>query len=147
MMDREFVVFIIGMRVNKWWKVHKWLPVALAMPRMLKELKAHPELGLIGMESSGTFFVQYWESFEKLEKFARSKDHSHFPAWSRFMKKVGSSGDVGIWHETYKIKPEDYECIYGNMPDFGLGKVGKLIPVGRSSETATERLGGVKTEK
>ena len=27
----EFVVFLIGMRVNKPWKVHKWLPVARAI--------------------------------------------------------------------------------------------------------------------
>ena len=33
-MDGDFVVFLIGMRVNKPWKVHKWLPVARAMPRL-----------------------------------------------------------------------------------------------------------------
>ena len=38
--EGDFVVFLIGMRVNKPWKVHKWLPVFLAMPRMLKELSA-----------------------------------------------------------------------------------------------------------
>ena len=36
--DGDFVVFIIGMRINKIWKVHKWLPVFFGMPRMLKEL-------------------------------------------------------------------------------------------------------------
>jgi hypothetical protein len=35
-MDGEFVVFLIGMRINKPWKVHKWLPVFLGMPKMLK---------------------------------------------------------------------------------------------------------------
>jgi hypothetical protein len=25
-MDGEFVVFLIGMRINKPWKLHKWLP-------------------------------------------------------------------------------------------------------------------------
>jgi len=42
--DGDFCVFLIGMRVNRWWKVHKWWPVAMAMPRMLKELAAHPEI-------------------------------------------------------------------------------------------------------
>ena len=37
--EGDFVVFIIGMRVNRPWKLHKWVPVFLAMPRMLKELK------------------------------------------------------------------------------------------------------------
>lgn len=35
--EGEFVIFLIGMRINKIWKVHKWLPVFLAMPRMIKE--------------------------------------------------------------------------------------------------------------
>lgn len=45
--DEEFVVFLIGMRINKWWKIHKWLPVAIAMPKMIKELYANPEMGLL----------------------------------------------------------------------------------------------------
>ena len=35
--EGDFVVFLIGMRINKPWKLHKWLPVFLAMPKMLKE--------------------------------------------------------------------------------------------------------------
>ena len=42
--DGEVVVFLIGMRINHLWKVHKWWPVASAMPRMIRELLAHPEL-------------------------------------------------------------------------------------------------------
>ena len=29
--EGEFVVFLIGMRINKPWKIHKWLPVFLAV--------------------------------------------------------------------------------------------------------------------
>ena len=29
-MDGEFVVFLIGMRINKPWKLHKWQFVSLA---------------------------------------------------------------------------------------------------------------------
>jgi hypothetical protein len=32
------------------------------------------------------------------------------------------NGDVGIWHETYRSHPGDYENVYLNMPAFGLGK-------------------------
>ncbi|OFA03606.1 monooxygenase family protein [Duganella sp. HH101] len=28
--EGDFVVFLIGMRINKPWKIHKWLPVVLA---------------------------------------------------------------------------------------------------------------------
>lgn len=146
-MPDEFVVFLIGMRVNKWWKIHKWLPVAMSMPRMLKELKSNPDLGLLGMGSARTMFIQYWESFEKLEKFARSRDNTHMPAWKNFMKNVGSNGDVGIWHETYKITNGNYECIYGNMPLFGLGKVGKVVPVGKATEGAADRIKGIRKDR
>ena len=31
-MEGSFCVFLIGMRINRSWKMHKWLPVFLAMP-------------------------------------------------------------------------------------------------------------------
>ena len=37
-MDGDFVVFLIGMRINKPLAVHKYLPVLNAMPKMLTEL-------------------------------------------------------------------------------------------------------------
>ena len=43
--EGDFVVFLIGMRINKPWKLHRWLPVFMAMPKMLKELEQHPEMG------------------------------------------------------------------------------------------------------
>ena len=33
------IEFALGMRINALWKLHKWWPVAQAMPRMLKELQ------------------------------------------------------------------------------------------------------------
>ncbi len=50
-LDGDFVVFLIGMRINKPWMAHKWFPVALAMPRMLKELSRQPELGFLHAET------------------------------------------------------------------------------------------------
>src|SRR5262245_1734634 len=138
--DGEVIVFLIGMRVNRWWKVHKWMPVAAAMPRMLKELESHPELGFLGAEQwfgRTTIMVQYWRSMEALMGYARARTSEHLPAWRRFNKLVGTSGDVGIWHETYRVRPGDYENVYVNMMPFGLGKAGRLAPAhGR----ATERL-------
>ena len=52
-LDGEFVVFMIGMRINAPLKVHKWLPVIRAMPRMLVELHRRPELGFIHAEVRG----------------------------------------------------------------------------------------------
>src|SRR5690348_7672060 len=104
-MSGSFVVFLIGMRINKPWKVHKWLPVLLAMPHMIKELEKRPDAGFLGHNGIGAkVMVQYWRSFEQLEAYARDRDAAHWPAWVNFNKKVGGSrGDVGIWHETYLI--------------------------------------------
>lgn len=141
--EGDFVVFLIGMRINKPWKLHKWIPVFLAMPRMIKELYQHPESGFLGHEQSLLLFVQYWRSFEHLEAYARDKDFSHWPAWVAFNKRVRhSDGDVGIWHETYKIRAGEYEAIYGGMPAFGLGKAANFIPARGRRDTARGRLYG-----
>lgn len=143
LVEDEFVVFLIGMRINKPWKVHKWLPVMLAMPKMLRELYTNPELGFISQESwfgRTTLMVQYWKSFEQLEAYAKNKDSNHLPAWAEFNKKIGCSGDVGIWHETYLIESGRYECIYKNMPEFGLAKVGKHMPVAGHLKSASQRI-------
>lgn len=143
-MNDSFVVFLIGMRINKPWKIHKWLPVATSMPKMIKELMIHKEMGLISAESwfgRTTIMVQYWESFEKLEAYARNKDASHFPAWQNFNKHIKSNGDVGIWHETYIVPKGSYENVYNNMPVFGLGKAGELIPAIGNYHNAKDRVG------
>ena len=140
--DGDFVVFVIGMRVNKWWKVHQWLPVFLAMPRMLKELKGRPESGFLGSISGGMLLVQYWRSFEHLEAYARSQNHEHWPAWVAFNKRMRNSrGDVGIWHETYLVRAGEYETVYSGMPASGLGSVGKLTPAAGRKESARGRVG------
>jgi fumigallin biosynthesis monooxygenase-like protein len=140
--DGDFVVFIIGMRVNKWWKVHKWLPVFAAMPRMLKELSQRPDSGFLGAQSLGlATLVQYWRSFEALEKYARDASSAHWPAWVDFNKRMGRSrGDVGIWHETYRVSAGQYEAIYSGMPPYGLGSVGHLVPARDRFESARGRI-------
>jgi hypothetical protein len=57
-LDGDFVVFLIGMRINKWWKFWKWLPVATVMPKMLVELARRPELGLLHA-AHGVRFPEY----------------------------------------------------------------------------------------
>jgi hypothetical protein len=139
--DGNFVVFLIGMRINKFWKFHKWVPAFLAMPRMLKELDQHPEAGCLGHSGVGRTIVQYWRSFEHLEAYARAKDKQHWPAWVDFNRRVGGSrGDVGIWHVTYIVKPGEYEAIYSGMPPHGLGRIGRLVPATGNRDAAKSRL-------
>ena len=141
--DGEVVVFLIGMRINRMWKVHKWLPVAMAMPRMLRELQADPDSGLLGFQSwfgNPNVFVQYWRSFEHLERYAKDPTHAHRPAWAMFNRTAGSNGDVGIWHETYRIRPGDFECVYNNMPSFGLARATRAVPATGPRESAAGRM-------
>jgi hypothetical protein len=139
--EGDFVVFVIGMRINKLWKIHKWLPVFMAMPRMLKELERQPDSGFLGATSGGLMLVQYWRSFEQLEAYARSHDHEHWPAWVAFNRRMGASrGDVGIWHETYLVRAGEYEAIYSGMPPTGLGRFAKLAPASGRQESARGRI-------
>ncbi|MDQ3292534.1 MAG: DUF4188 domain-containing protein [Bacteroidota bacterium] len=142
-LDREFVVFLIGMRINKFWSFGQWWPVAMAMPRMIQELVKNPAAGFLGSEQwfgRTTMMVQYWESFEKLEAYARNPNAEHYPNWVKFNKHVRASGAVGVWHETYQIAPGKHESIYVNMPPFGLGKVSKGIQVTDYLDEARNRM-------
>ena len=142
--DDDFVVFLIGMRFNSVWKVHKWLPVFTAMPKMVDELYQHPELGFVHHESwfgRTTIMVQYWKSFELLEEYAKNQSANHLPAWKAFNQQVASNGDVGIWHETYLCPKGQFECVYNNMPRFGLANLDKHVPVGKRMNSASERVG------
>ena len=142
-LEGDFVVFLIGMRINRPLSVHKWLPVATAMPRMLKELYQQPERGFLHGEmwfSRTVIMLQYWRSMEQLLAYAKDKQAEHLPAWKAFNKAIGTDGSVGIWHETYAVSPGTYENIYVNMPPFGLARAGTARAVTAHSHSATARL-------
>lgn len=140
--EEETVVFLIGMRLNRWWRVDKWWRVGKAMPEMLRYLEAH-DSGLLGwrMWPGRTLLtVQYWRSIDELYAFARAADAPHAAAWREFNRRIGSDGSVGVWHETYRVGPGSAEAIYDNMPTFGLAAATRHIPVGRGRHTARQRL-------
>jgi len=144
-MDGDFVVFLIGMRINRPWLIWKWWPVVTAMTRMLFELKRAPDIGLLGFHNwfgRTIILVQYWRSYEQLEAYAAARDKAHLPAWAAFNRAIASNGDVGIWHETYLAGPGRYENVYNNMPPFGLGAVGRLVPATGRRERASGRMSG-----
>ena len=90
--------------------------------------------------TTGPTLVQYWRSFDHLERYARNPGAHHLPAWRRFNQRVRDSGEVGIWHETYKVRAGEYEAVYGNMPRVGLALAGEHHSVGTTS-TAARRIG------
>jgi Domain of unknown function (DUF4188) len=143
--DGDFVVFLIGMRLNRPWKLHHWWPVFAGMRRMLAELARHPERGLLGFSTGllngGPAVIQYWRSFEHVKRFAHDPGDLHLPAWRWFNRAVKGSGDVGIWHETYLVPAGRYEAVYGSMPRIGLAAAGGHVPIARRGESAAERVG------
>ncbi|MDW4500111.1 DUF4188 domain-containing protein [Sulfitobacter sp. D35] len=142
--EGDFVVFLIGVRINKPWKIGAWLPTVRAMPRMLAELQRLPAeqtgfLGHTGLARAG--IVQYWRSFAHLEAYARADDRHHFPAWVDFNRRLKDRrGDVGIWHETYLVKAGQYETLYSGMPPHGLGCAAELVPATGGRAEARGRL-------
>ncbi len=138
----EVVVFLIGMRVNRWRSVRRWTWVARQMPAMLRSLARQPDSPLLGFRSwvSGRnlMTVQYWRSAEELGAFARDPDHPHARAWREFNRRVAASADVGIWHETFTAGQDQVESLYANMPTFGLAAA-----LGRTPATARRRTAAV----
>ena len=140
--DGDFVVFIIGARINsKLQAVRALIDLGgrRGMNHMLRYLTEHPEKGLLGYQNSGFTVIQYWRSFEHLEAFAKNTDDPHLQAWRTYWRRVGQSTRTGIWHETYLVRAGEYEAIYGNMPPHGLVKAATLVPAAESVG-ARERL-------
>jgi hypothetical protein len=139
--DTDLVVFLIGMRINRWRSVRQWLPVFRAMTPMIREMLADPDSGCL---SARTFFsgrtvltVQYWNSTEQLMTYAHDAQSKHLPAWRAFNRNAAQSGAVGIFHETYPvarggartlpIQQGGSETLYRSMPPFGLAKATRSL--------------------
>lgn len=140
--EGDFVVFVLGMHVNRWSHVRAWLPVVRAMPRMLTELTRQPELGLLQAHSGWMFggpaVVQYWRSYEQLEAYARCAQAEHLPAWRAFNRTTRRYPDsVGIFHETYRVSAGQWETIYGAMPEIGLLAASRAVDLSSGSTSAT----------
>ena len=147
--DEGFVVFHIGMRINALWKVHRWLPILLFGPRMVRELRADPDSGLLGSRTvvgpgiRHIGFVQYWESFDALREYARDSDRLHLEGWREYSRETNETGAVGIWHETYRVAAGEYETVYDNMPPHGLAASdgAAIVPATGRRQAAAGRLG------
>ncbi len=146
-MEGSYVVFLIGVRVNRLFAITKWTQVVRAMGPMLKELHTHPELGFLSAETllswRGVTSLQYWRSFDALLAYAHAANGNHLPAWAAFNRSIGADGSVGIWHETYVIDPRRSETIYGNMPRWGLAQAGVHIPITGVRDSARQRVEAV----
>ena len=141
--DGDLVLFLIGMRINKPWRPDLWLPVFRAMPGMIAELAREKDSGFLGsrlvFNPRGPWLVQYWTSVDRLYDYASNQEAAHRPAWTAFNSRARKApGAVGIWHETFQVARA--ESIYVGMPPSGLGAATALVPVGKRSDRAAQRI-------
>jgi hypothetical protein len=141
--EGDFVVFLIGARLSAKHPVRSFQDLGgrWGMRHMLDYLMQHPEMGLLGYQSNlpSLTTVQYWRSFDHLERFAKDENDPHLAPWRAYWRRVGRSDRTGIWHETYLVRAGEYEAVYGNMPPYGLAKATELVPLA-SDTTARRRL-------
>lgn len=141
--DESFVVFVIGLRIHQLWRVRKWIPIIISMQKMINELYANKELGFMDMKFflswRGVTLFMYWKSFDHLEHYAL-RGALHLKAWKEFNRNIAKSGAVGFYHETYVVQQGQYECLYVNMPVYGLARASNHVPATGKRETARGRL-------
>ena len=141
--DKPVVLFLIGMRINSFLALSEIYLMGKAMTAMLRELSRKKDSGMLwyrqNLSPPYINVQQYWESFDKLVTYAHDKEGHHFPAWAEFNKRIMKSKNIGIWHETYLVEPGKYECIYGNMPLFGLAAATSHVPAEGRLAAAKDR--------
>jgi Domain of unknown function (DUF4188) len=143
--DDEAVVFLIGAHVHRWRRFRSWFPTVAAMTRMLRQLSKNPDVGLLAahpyFSGRDVLVVQYWRSVEDLGRFAKDPALAHVPAWSEFNSAAAGSGDIGIWHETYRVSADHIETRYANMAPFGLAKaIGMRERMGSARNSTHQRM-------
>jgi len=141
----SIVVFLIGMRINRFLRPDKWMPAARAMPVMLAELRADPASGFLGAEMLYglprlLITLQYWRDFESLDAYAHARDRAHWPAWTAFKKAAGDDRAVGLFHETYRVEAGRIDTVYSDMPRYGLGAISGLVSAIAPRQETRERM-------
>lgn len=143
--DDTIAVFLIGMHINKPWRVATWRSAFVAMPRMIRELSKDPDSGFLGarftIEGRGATVIQYWRSVEDIYRYATDPNLEHRPAWREFNRRARNSGGaVGVWHETYAVPLGHHESVYVDMPASGLAAATNTVPVTAANNRARQRL-------
>ena len=144
-LDGDFVVFLIGAMVHDPVAAPEATRLLMAMAEMLDEVEADPSHGLLGYTRHGEpghgLIVQYWRSFDDLERYARNPGARHAPVWRAWNRLAADErSGAGIWHETFKVAAGDYEAVYQNVPVMGLQNAGRPLTVTEARDSARARL-------
>ena len=113
------------------------------MPKLLKELDADPVARLPGQRQVlrspiAPVVIQYWRSFEELEAYAARADPQG--AVEALLRARQGRRRHRHLARDLRVRAGEYECVYGNMPRFGLaaaaGHRGSARPRVRASASA-----------
>jgi hypothetical protein len=56
------------------------------------------------------------------------------------VRKIGTDGSMGAYHEAYQARPGTSEVVYVNMPAFGLGAALEPVPMDATRNSARQRV-------
>lgn len=141
--NQATALFLIGMRVNTLRGALLAPRLVTAMTSMQHYLTTTPEAGYLwGANWFGrtTMLFSYWRNAEDVQRFASNAEAPHLEPWRRFVRDVGDSKEIGVWHELFTLTAGNYESVYVNMPAFGLGAAGTHQRVGDGLRTSRQRM-------
>jgi hypothetical protein len=142
--EEPFAVFLFGMRLNRLRGLPRFLWGLRVLRRVLGDLDAHPERGFLAgrVYRAGRTLVavQYWESFDALDAWARDHRLPHRTPWQQYLREALGDEAVGLWHETYLASPGSWEGVYLNMPPWGLAAGVEAVEMQATRGSARERL-------
>jgi Domain of unknown function (DUF4188) len=143
--EGEFVVFLIGMRINKPHKVRQWLRVLTAMRPMIAELREHPERGLLHAQFAFIGAARRWSSTGGASR--RSSGSPAIPTISTCPPgSAGTSWSGPPATSASGTRPtgcarRSARRSTGTCPRFGLAAAFGHQPVGSTGQSAGKRIG------
>jgi Domain of unknown function (DUF4188) len=142
--DEPFAVFVFGMRLNRLRGLPRFAWGLRVLRRILRDLDAHPGRGFLAGQvywaGRTLVAVQYWESFDALDAWARDHRLPHRKPWQRYLREALGDEAMGLWHETYLASPGNWEGVYVNMPAWGLAAGVDAVEMQATRGSARERL-------
>src|SRR5215218_10013448 len=123
--EEPFTVFVFGMRLNRLRGLPRFVWGLRVLRSILRDLDAHPEHGFLAGRvyrvGRTLIAVQYWESFDALDAWARDHRLPHRKPWQRYLREALGDEGMGLWHETYLASPGTWggstsTCRHGVSP-------------------------------
>lgn len=142
--EGPFAVFVFGMRLNRARGLRRFLWGLGVLRRVLADLHTGSARGFLAgsvyRTGRSVIAVQYWDSFDALDEYARDHALPHRGAWQRYLREALDDPAVGLWHETYLASPGSWEGVYANMPPWGLAAGVEAVEMQATKGSARQRL-------